>query len=240
MKFLAISMSRTMVQAAYRTIDPKCQTRRIKGLEKVNEDPDKVQFVGFQRHPDGSIRAIFQHDDSDEPGSVRCPYGEAGDMLWVREEYYQIGHWESDLNPKTKRKSIRQPWKFIADSSEIRHNDNPPAEFRKGRHHKDPSTSIWHKRLGRFMPKSACRIFLKITDVRVERLQDIAEADCLAEGILNRGPFGYTAFGIDQSEKAVRAFQHLWEVINGPESWNANPWVWVVSFERIEKPENFI
>lgn len=70
-----------------------------------------------------------------------------------------------------------------------------------------------------FMPKEACRIFLKVTDVRLERLQSISEADARAEGF-----------------DSVDSFFALWQKLNGTESLAANPWVWVYEFEVISKP----
>lgn len=109
------------------------------------------------------------------------------------------------------------------------------------------------------MPKEAARIFLKVTKVRCERLQDISQSDSLAEGILvekqplknndgwhypknylakNNGDFGPTHFGIGQYKIS---FETLWDSINAKKHpWESNPWVWVYDFERIEKPENFL
>jgi hypothetical protein len=103
-----------------------------------------------------------------------------------------------------------------------------------------------------FMPKIACRIFLEVTNVRVERLNDISESDAIAEGIYAKpgsvsGTRWYTKF-ISKTEarleglfteSAKECFKSLWESINGKESWEANPWVWVYDFKRVEKPENF-
>lgn len=84
-----------------------------------------------------------------------------------------------------------------------------------------------------FMPKDAARIWLKITDVRVERLNDISAEDSQKEGITwNQGEEWEAKYQNAYSYK----FKMLWESINGEESWNANPWVWVIEFERIEKP----
>ncbi len=101
-----------------------------------------------------------------------------------------------------------------------------------------------------FMPKEAARIFLKVTNVRVERLQDISENDAIAEGIERYGPFGefkgepHPSGGMMRFRaysKASRAFQDLWQSINEKKHpWESNPWVWVYGFERIEKPENFL
>ena len=75
-----------------------------------------------------------------------------------------------------------------------------------------------------FMPRRFSRLTLEITAVRVERLQSISAADCVAEGIPG-DPF---------SPAEVRqAYQELWESINGPGSWDLNPWVWCISFRRI-------
>jgi hypothetical protein len=74
-----------------------------------------------------------------------------------------------------------------------------------------------------YMPRWASRILLEITDVRVEQLQDISEADAMAEGVSLTDP---------ETETYYSGFKRLWHTINGSESWDANPWVWVVEFER--------
>jgi hypothetical protein len=77
------------------------------------------------------------------------------------------------------------------------------------------------------MPRRASRILLAITKVRVERLQEISEADARAEGITP------DAFQRTADNWGGVLYRRLWEQINGPGSWDANPWVWVVSFKRI-------
>lgn len=105
----------------------------------------------------------------------------------------------------------------------------------------------WHPSI--HMPKEAARIFLKVKDVRVERLQDITEEQALKEGIhYDECPSGYTwkqiTSMVDCYTSAVGAFRHLWyKTIKRDDveiyGWDANPWVWVIEFERCEKPENF-
>ena len=96
-----------------------------------------------------------------------------------------------------------------------------------------------------FMPKSACRLFLQVKSVRVERLQDITEEDAIAEGIeriKKDGMLSFRSYAVkhDACVYPYVSFQTLWHKINGPTSWVKNPWVWVIEFEKIEKPENFI
>jgi hypothetical protein len=81
------------------------------------------------------------------------------------------------------------------------------------------------------MPRWASRITLEVTGVRVERLVDISEADAIREGV-SADKYAYK--GLDRAYS--RAFSDLWENINGPGSWEANPWVWVIEFKRLEQP----
>lgn len=83
------------------------------------------------------------------------------------------------------------------------------------------------------MPRSACRLLLEITDVRVERLNDINEQDALAEGMDDGTSPAAIAAG--WFEKPRRAFRRLWERIYGQESWDSNPWVWVVEFKQVQR-----
>jgi hypothetical protein len=80
------------------------------------------------------------------------------------------------------------------------------------------------------MPRWASRITLEITAVRVERLGDISEADAIAEGVSNDMPIVWQSG--DDTPRGM--FGELWESINGPESWAANPWVWVIEFQKVE------
>jgi hypothetical protein len=119
-----------------------------------------------------------------------------------------------------------------------RYHDNPPTRTHRGH----SETIGWYKRNSLFMPRDACRIYLEITNVRCEKLQDISENDAIAEGVevvdmiqgypLYRNyerPSGGFSF-------AGNSYETLFESINGPGSWNENPFVWVVEFKRIEKP----
>lgn len=244
MKLRPILFSPPMVQAILE--GSKTQTRRLTGLDFANYNPDNWDCIPF-------IHGIykFRAKGFNEGPDVFCPYGQPGDVLWVREMHYRFGHWEAD-DSKT-RKSGRQAWKFVADTDEIRYAENAPAGYRKGRHNLDPLTPAWHKRNSLFMPFSACRIFLKVKGLNAERLQVITEEDAKAEGVepllmsaaqLAREGQQYKDYMINipifnPGTTAKGSFKSLWHKINGEESWTANPWVWVIEFEKIAKPENF-
>jgi hypothetical protein len=85
------------------------------------------------------------------------------------------------------------------------------------------------------MPRAAARIVLEITEVRVERLQEISGADCLAEGIGKTAHDFWSLYGQHSTEGTYSpraSYRALWGSLNGPSAWDANPWVWVVSFKR--------
>lgn len=100
-----------------------------------------------------------------------------------------------------------------------------------------------------FMPREASRIRLEVTDIRVERPQDISEEDCMAEGI-ERAGYGYKSYEIIHAGRhkgepnphsvipnnsPITSYMELWESINGLNSWELNLWVWVISFKRIQQ-----
>lgn len=145
-------------------------------------------------------------------GEHACPLGEPGDLLWVRETHYLV----------------RQQGKQDGAVIEIDYKADPNHEQRMCPQKWRPSIH---------MPRWASRITLEITGVRVERLQDISEADAVAEGIeFDPGEGG--VFHVSRvaggcwSDSAVGSFGKLWKSINGDDSWDANPWVWVVEFKR--------
>lgn len=127
---------------------------------------------------------------------ARCPFGQPGDRLWVRECFSDTG-----LGPVYRASVSERHW-----------------------------LGKWTRSI--HMPRWASRITLEITAVRVERLQDISEADALAEGAVRATPVddGYVA---DEFGTYAAGFEALWQSIYGAESWQSNPWVWVVEFRRL-------
>ena len=145
-----------------------------------------------------------------------CPYGQPGDRLWVRETF--SGPWCMEAQDGI---SAAPPSKW-GESSRIWYwADGEPAYGDWTR----PRPSI-------HMPRWASRITLEVTGVRVETLQDIDLADALAEGISDTGALILDSAGNEQGGP-IAEYAVLWEQINGPGSWDANPCVWVVEFRRL-------
>lgn len=229
-KEIPVLFSTLMVQALIAV--RKTMTRRTKGLEEINKNPNDWEF---SRLWNGYAKFCEVGNHINE-FHIKCPYGQVGDILWVKETYYAWGNWViNGITKKGRQKlkfvdhTIQNGWKYQywADKLDIW---SPTI----------PKDIGWYKRPSLFMPKYACRIKLKITNIRVERLQDISEADAIAEGIIefkkDRAYKNYT-HGLGTHILPKESFQSLWESINGQESWEQNPWVWVIEFERC-KDEN--
>jgi hypothetical protein len=236
-KELPILFSTEMVQAI---LDGrKIMTRRIVKWPTTPDWHDYDYDPNIVVRPNGGDWwPHFQHINGgqDKTGALNCLYGWPGDILWVREEHYRYGQWVEKEGVFTK--TGRQKWQFIPHFDEIKYSDSPPAEFRKGMHHKDPHHVGWYKRLARFMPKAAARIWLEVTDIRVERLCDITEADAKAEGVTQLPAGNYQYYLGAEGEgcpNAGHSFASLWRKINGHDGWEANSWVWVVSFKKAKK-----
>ena len=151
-----------------------------------------------------------------------CPFGAVGDRIWVRETFCPVDDTQYGGEKWVDYRAIP---KFEASHPagwDCAPNDAEALKWRPSIH----------------MPRWASRILLEITDVRVERLNAISEEDARAEGIIDGGclncgepePCGCA----NPEPDATDAFAYLWQSIYGQESWNANPWVWVIEFERVE------
>jgi hypothetical protein len=247
MKFHPILFSPEMVKAL------------LEGRKTMTRRECKHQFWTHSELTDVNINGIVKKADK----AVSCPYGEVGDVLWVREEHYAFGIWEK--NGFTK--SGRRKWKFRR-TGRVYYNDNQPEGFKyykslaaHTRDGKDPDQPSFYKRLARFMPKKFCRIFLQIKSIRVERLKSISHDDAIDEGVFynedwagkrykDYSGFSSKGFFLDGTEYSfnkgaethtapIASFCTLWHSIHSLESWLANPWVWVIEFEQISKPKNF-
>jgi hypothetical protein len=203
----------------------KSQTRRV-----VKPQPPAPNGRGepyFAQHEIGGNNWLYLAGDAPLPTEImhcRCPYGMSGDRLWVRETWGYHGGDEYLY----QRDSVAVVYR--ADDRLGPLDPIPGGRWRPSIH----------------MPRWASRITLEITGVRVERLNDISEEDALAEGITWPVPPTLAAQGITEYRPpidlsglstlrhAANRFRELWESISSPGSWDANPWVWVIEFRRVE------
>lgn len=172
----------------------------------------------------------FVEGELDDPAD-HCPYGAPGDRLWVRET------WGVGTRPCPRRGWVdgieyRADVDYLEDEYDVlplRVVDPPDGV------ELDSIRGGWRPSIHMF--RWASRIDLEVTGVRIERLQDITEEDAKAEGVT---PFPYDPEGDCWTDGKHRtAFNYLWGEINGwtwPKGWDANPWVWVVEFRRVEVP----
>lgn len=208
----------------------------------------------YSSSPDGEIAcengvACFYIDD-DHYRYIKCPCGQPGDRLWVREAW-RVGAWdESDgciaidyMADGFYRKYVDVPDPVYFDKLWIQSaNDAEKALGKRDRYEWGHGESPCRIRPSIFMPRWASRITLEIMSVRVERLQDISEDDAEEEGVEIAGfdqlfgcPYHKNYLGGEPFYCGLtESFKSLWESINGPGSWEANPWVWVIEFKRVE------
>ncbi|EAC0780278.1 hypothetical protein DUQ83_22620 [Salmonella enterica subsp. enterica] len=193
----------------------KTQTRR-----PVKPQPELTERSGF------SWNGVVFGSGSDDRGTnrnfahVKCPFGKPGDRIWVRETF-RVHSRASDVATLVYRASVRNSW------TEQTHRV-PVAVCNK------PATpEKWTPSI--HMPRWASRLLLEITDVRVERVQDISQIDAIAEG----GPPDHPSFSKISREMGFSDwprswFAQTWWGIYGREAWNTNPWVWVIEYKRVE------
>ncbi|CAI8704707.1 hypothetical protein [Kosakonia quasisacchari] len=199
----------------------KTQTRRIMKVQ-----PESNQF-GLLRISDSTKRndiGKYHWAESNATGTharsklFSCPFGYVGDRIWVRETFSCIGN--EDGHP-------------VDAHGNLCSRKNAQRIYRASAIHKPKNYGLWTSQDGFdfegpwtpsiHMPRWASRITLEITGVRVERLNEISEEDASAEGISG-----------SVARDVVAAYASLWQSIYGEESWQANPWVWVIEFKRIE------
>lgn len=210
-----ILFSAPMVRA--RLAGTKTQTRRI---VKHQPGPSCLIEEGFDGESPFVYSALYGDGPGHEVHEARtpcvCPYGQPGNQLWVRETFAIV--------PRTAYRASEGVQQTLRPD-----DDHDAAIYREG----------WTRSNGGFrwrpsihMPRWASRITLEITDVRVERLQDISREDALAEGIVIQpdGGYGLSDTSHYHATDPRQSYFSLWEAINGQGSVTANPWVWAVTF----------
>ncbi|MCK9468123.1 MAG: hypothetical protein M0Q49_01790 [Porticoccaceae bacterium] len=211
----------------------KTQTRRaVKPQPSMERD---CEPEGYNWVPMHKGRELSHH---------QCPYGQPGDRLWVRERW-RVGAWDADEGAFAldycdgpRRQWLKDPLDhdgtrferlWIQCTDELREKGIPPGA--DGHYRWGPGKSPLRWRPSIHMPRWASRILLEILSVRVERLQDISGMDAKREGVSVPAHLPHDGADLDY---ARREYHSLWQSINGPGSWDANPWVWVIEFKRAE------
>jgi hypothetical protein len=181
----------------------------------------------------GLGQPFIRNPDVSKP-NPECPYGRPGDRLWVRETWY-CNHDDIMRGPYLKPDDL--------DVSQAR-EDGTLVYAADSLTPYEQEQPVWKPSI--HMPRWASRILLEITDVRVERLQDISEGQAVDEGLVWEGvkdgqtywnhadhrypPGSHQQFSVSGTD-AISAFRNLWKSTGG--DWDANPWVWVVEFKRV-------
>jgi hypothetical protein len=220
MKETGIMFSTPMVQA----LPHKSQTRRTRGLEVINENPDGWNYAGTKNGI-----SVFQHKDiEDYTLEIKCPYGVKGDRLWVKEtwqDYCPIwqGAWCGHGNIEDIKREHQPVYKADSSDKWLR-NGTPPLKWKSAM----------------FMFRWASRHLLELVEEPIpQRLWDITEEDAKAEGIYANSLDGDFAFHWESKnsgyETARFAYQELWNSINVKRyPWSGNYWDWKLVFKEIK------
>lgn len=203
----------------------KSMTRMIVKIQDLIDRPDRFRYVGnstemeiprIAKKYDEDIYYCWQLTNSNACDWVtNCPYGNIGTTLWVRESFINLIKNPVIGNGSEKYVGLKH-WYKADNCNEM-----------------EIASNKWKPSI--HMPRSIARIFLKITDIKIERLNDISEQDAIKEGIAEEG-IGYWRdylFPVNHTSNPIASFQTLFSKINGKEILDINPWVWVIEFERI-------
>lgn len=192
----------------------KTQTRRI--VKNPNSS-----FVYFEGNRVAKLHMFNELVKDPNLAQYFCPFGGVGDLIWVRENLFNDGD-DSWMYENTE---------FVTEYINI--NDYPE-EWRNRNQHRATIPSI-------HMPKWASRMTLEITDVTVERLQDISEADAIAEGIKkiswSERDYAWKNYRDNDStfQTPEASFWSLFEAVSGVGVFNINPWLWVIKYKTHKK-----
>lgn len=214
----------------------KTQTRRTVKPQPKSDWLYPQEMWGVSPPPDplpfgvpGHWRWVGEDYPDGPEDDFRCRYGRAGDRLWVREAWglaLDSNGWANGGATLTYRADGKQ-LPLTADRFDLL---NTVGQIK-----------TWHRkwRPGIHMPRWAARIILEIESIRVEKLQKISTDDIVAEG-LEIPAVDYSvadhpwALDVERDNYAREQWRTGWDSINGAGSWKKNPWVWVVTFKRIQ------
>jgi hypothetical protein len=206
-----MNSNKTFIPILYSTLMVQRIFSRHKKLTRREKGiPENTLEISYNEET-GNWEAIIENRSNKVKKIIKCPYGKPGDIHWVRETFF--------YSRKEKK------FYYKADNTELNKKWKPSIH----------------------MPKRACRLWLEIVSIRAERLQSITVEDIKAEGII---------LPVDVSKSLWRLpeiirngltwlcynmlWYTLWIKINGIQSWEKNPWVWVIEFKKIQKPKHWI
>ena len=198
--------------------------------------------IDFDPYPDFGGCGPFSdghYGFCDEKGKEYfCPYGKAGDRLWVKESWATgngLGHW----SPSKIESACREAGYTKGPYCDLWYKADGSYRQWGSRKHTCGNKGLWRSSL--FMPQWASRITLEIVFIRVERVQDITEEDSEKEGVIKRfecddfASFMNKTFDPRKSESYKIGYKYVWDSINAKRgfSWDLNPWVWVIEFKEL-------
>jgi hypothetical protein len=205
--------------------DIKTETRRTQGLDEINKNPDAWEYKGYLSNKD-TITVFFSNNG--KTIRIKSPYGKSGDRLWVKETWAEI------FNDIDLLHTDETHFEYKVDTGNKYPGEWPDDEG------DDPECPRWKSPM--FMPRRATRLILSIKQIRIERLHSISEKYAQKEGIPLQFSFddkkttnkkaGYSLTPGYIASSYRDAFHYFWEYINGPGSWQINPWVWVIKFKK--------
>ena len=200
----------------------KTMTRRV--VKSIGNEMHYKQLLGdwvLSEPPeikDGVLHWELQTDvDDSRMFKTKCPYGQVGDILWVRETFCYDDFDNGGETIYFKADYTEKEAKELFTDLELK----------------------WKPSI--FMPRYAAKLFLKVTNIRVERLQDITEEDAMDEGVKDPYDYQHPDYYEQSHLRGVEinkcAFAGLWDSINAKRGygWELNNWVWVVEFERADQ-----
>lgn len=213
-----------------RAILDGCKTQTRRALTPRHLKMIEAAAIAGECYP---LESGKDHENSQAYYRDWCPFGKVGDRLWVRESFQ---------GPLVSEELFEE-YRAYSDKFETPEYCEYAADGGARPEYCDLDDNVRHGwRPSIHMPRWASRITLEITGVRVERLNDISEQDAIGEGVARRNSDTYHGFYRDYENEgygqgctfANDSFRSLWKSIYGAESWDANPFVWVINFKRME------
>lgn len=243
MNYHPILYSPAMVEA--QRAGRKRQTRRTTGLEVINSQLDwsvrwlVIKLIHSQLTVEPNYAACFTTPQGHSE-VVTCPYGHIGDALYVRETIQIV-----------RKPGFYTAWRFADGDVRVWEDERP--DYDEGACVRLDWSTV-KKTPSIYMPKRFARLWLRINDIRIQRLHEIDSCDAREEGIERDYPFyrnylnpeiGYLdtfrfvdpRLGLNNVYAEVASYASLFEKINGKGSWKANPWVWAITTKPAERPK---